>query len=283
MVKSFSYRSSGRRYVSLAPGGVSRTVLALTFSALCDGIEFIHIKGDKIWIVHEKWDLPIDITIQGELFDDLTWSDGSNPGSTSDELTIPFGGNAGTETSVSLTKISGRGDVTIDQEPSEDNGYETIIKIDDDLPTGTDAYEFNLRFPDSDPVSPDPYIHVTTQTSLRGLNPVSYRHLGISYSSLPPSENLPIRIKWSLFAPFVTIYPEIFSTSNGWSFTNDSTPSKYVENFIFVSNWSLSEPFNFPIYTEDFSSNSGWSLYEPFLTVYEESFSSDTGWTLVSN
>lgn len=283
MVKSFSYRENGRRYISLAPGGATRPTLALTFSALVDGIDFIHIKGDKVWIVHEKWDLPTDITIQGESFDDVEWSDGDNPGSTSDELTIPFGGNAGEETSVSLIKISGRGDVTIEQDPDEGNDYETIIKIDDDAPLGPDTYEFKLRFPDSVPVTPDPFSHVTTQTSLRSLNPISYRHRGVAYSSLPPSENPPIGFFWRLYAPFLTVYDETFSTTNGWTFNIEAVPVVYTENFNTNEGWSLYEPFTLPEYGEDFSTDEGWSLYEPFLTIYDESFPDDTGWTLVSN
>lgn len=263
----------------MAPESPESSKLDLVFSATFDGSDYIHIKRNKVWIVHATRDLPSGVTIQGEYAGSLSWSDGSNEGSTSNEITIPNDGNSGEKVNISLAKLEGRGDITVVQYPSSSNDYESIVFVDDDDPSGPDDYEFRLRFG----ISVDPFSHVTTQTSLRSLKPISYRHRGIAYSSLPPSENPPIGFFWRLYEPFLTVYPETFSTTNGWTFNIEAVPVVYTENFNTNEGWRLYEPFTLPEYEEDFSTEEGWSLYEPFLTVYEEPFDDDAGWTLVSN
>lgn len=281
MVRQFSYRETGRDYSILAEGGISPgSFLELHVSLLMDGSDYMHIKGNKIWFVHRNFHLPEDIEIQGVNFDDLEWSDGESIGSKSSDITIPNGGNAGFAGSVLLTVIEARGEITIEQVPSEENQFETIILINDDPPLGESPYEFTIRLPESG-FTAKRTSTVTTSTTRRALIPVSFRNTGIIYSSLPPSENLPIGIMWRLFSDVQTDYLESFLTASGWSFSLDAVPLVYREYFDTLAGWGLYEPFLYPVYEDSFSTDEDWSLYESFqLEDYYEPFDSDDNWTL---
>jgi len=108
---------------------------SLRIRAFIDGLDTIKIKGNEIWYEHHKWDLPGKW--QGR-FDEPTFINGKawKPewnGSISSpyrELDAAFP-KVRAHQEFKLTKLEGRGSVTIAESPAPGNDYTLSILLDD--------------------------------------------------------------------------------------------------------------------------------------------------------
>jgi hypothetical protein len=114
---------------------------ALTVRAYIDGSDVIKVSGDRLWIEHHTGSLPGKlIYINGQ-----TWTPTWTTNGVSSEfvgLKPPFRARVGQE--LQVTKLIGRGVVSIEQFPSADNDQTLAARIDDEEFGGADWYEIGI-------------------------------------------------------------------------------------------------------------------------------------------
>jgi hypothetical protein len=147
-------------------GSSTNTIM---FKALIDGADTVKIHGNKIWYEHESWELPgkshgrdEPTIINGQKWRPR-WKGNRNlafsfagwgvrleirPPST-DNRSTAFTGlkpafHPQSPAKIQLTKITGRGDVTISQMPGPDNDQTLAIHFDDQSFMGADWYEVTI-------------------------------------------------------------------------------------------------------------------------------------------
>lgn len=133
----------------------------LHFRAWIDGSDYLYIQGGKVWYVHRNFqypglwkgphgevhDPPIPTYINSDPWNP-EWPDNygyDDHGQRSlNTYTNLDPSQSYSDIQISLTKIAGRGPISIIQYPSSSNNYTTIILLDDDPGWGPDWYEFKL-------------------------------------------------------------------------------------------------------------------------------------------
>ncbi|MHC4692964.1 MAG: M56 family metallopeptidase [Planctomycetota bacterium] len=125
------------------------TPFVLRIRAFIDGSDYIKIQGDKLWYEHLKWDLPGKWWDRSKnvKYDEPTYIDGeawkpdwegrmSKP-YIMKQVILPKEVNE----QINLTKISGRGTVSIAETPKPDNDYTLSILLDDNRYNQAQWYE----------------------------------------------------------------------------------------------------------------------------------------------
>jgi hypothetical protein len=146
-------KMSTLRTVALLGGGVLAAVgiLALTihllagpktvtFKAFVDGVDVVKLSGKNLWIEHLYDQLPSRMSINGKKWNPV-WDKNS---SANYELNPAF--KPSNADSVKLTKRTGRGAITIMQEPTPGNDETLVIRVDDGGIGGADWYEFTVSW-----------------------------------------------------------------------------------------------------------------------------------------
>lgn len=112
----------------------------VTFRAYVDGTDVVKISGNRLWMEHLDFELPVRIRVNGQ-----KWNPGwdSNT-STTYKLRRAF--RPGNPESIRLTKQLGRGEVSLVQKPAPDNDETLAIKVDDGAYGGADWYEFTVSW-----------------------------------------------------------------------------------------------------------------------------------------
>ena len=105
-----------------------------------DGTDKIFIKSNELWIVHESFELPRDIKINGKKWV-CQWDNNTSDRYT--KLDPPFVPRPGS--AVDVRKLQGRVGVQLIQSPSSANDFTAIIQI-VDVPTGADKYAFEISW-----------------------------------------------------------------------------------------------------------------------------------------
>jgi hypothetical protein len=108
----------------------------MTFKAYVDGTDVVKLRGQSVWIEHQTWQLPNKITVNAE-----KWVPQWN-GSTSAPYKLGWGFNRRSAENIKLTKLIGRGTVTIMEMPAPENQETLSIQMDDGSFGGADWYEF---------------------------------------------------------------------------------------------------------------------------------------------
>lgn len=149
------------------PTGSSKTI---RFKALIDGADTVKIRGNKMWYEHESWELPGKSHGRDEptIINGTKWHPGwknlnRNSGFSIAgwlvrlEISRPSNDNRSTvfarlnpafnpqsPADIRLTKITGRGTVTISQMPGPENNQTLAIHFDDGSFMGADWYEVTI-------------------------------------------------------------------------------------------------------------------------------------------
>ncbi len=130
---------------------------ALHFRAYIDGSDYLHIRGGELWYEHRNYDLPgrnagndFPTYVNGYPWQP-EWLFGV---SLPIELVPPMPDESGY--SYTLELVTGRGSVTITQQPEASNDYETIILFDDDSPGAADWYTLILHWLPTGEATPTP-------------------------------------------------------------------------------------------------------------------------------
>ncbi len=120
--------------------GLSRPPEKLKIVLTVDGTDKIFIQGTDLWIVHETFELPSEIKINGRKWD-CQWDKNASDHFTG--LDPAFNPKAGAP--IELRKSKGRGGVQIIEKPTSENGFTACIQI-ADVASGADRYEFTLTW-----------------------------------------------------------------------------------------------------------------------------------------
>lgn len=143
------------------------SIKTIRFKALIDGTDTVKIRGGKIWYEHESWELPGKSHGSNEptIINGKKWYPGwkSNKGYTGFTIagweirrigsdhnrSTVFAGlnpafNPQLPMEIHLTKIAGRGPVTISQMPGPKNNYTLALHFDDGSFGGADWYEVTI-------------------------------------------------------------------------------------------------------------------------------------------
>jgi hypothetical protein len=134
----------------LYPGG-STYKTYFTFWAWIDGSDFVHIKGNSVWYVHENFEKPglhaakpcsgpCPTKINGQEWYP-TWS-----GKISDTYQGLNPPQPNAPINVKLMIIKSRGKTQIKQMPTASNNFETIVYLDDVSIGSSIDYEFQLSY-----------------------------------------------------------------------------------------------------------------------------------------
>jgi hypothetical protein len=125
--------------VSLAPHlfGGSRTV---TFKAMVDGVDVVKLSGNRLWIEHQSWKIPIKVMVNGK-----SWNPAWN-----DNTSMPFLLNRvfrpADPKNIKLASHKGRGPISIVELPAPANDETLAIKLDDGDFGAADWYEFTVSW-----------------------------------------------------------------------------------------------------------------------------------------
>jgi beta-lactamase regulating signal transducer with metallopeptidase domain len=148
--------------VSAAKEGLASGQLALEkvkdgvhIKAFVDGKDTIKIRGDELWYEHHRWDLPGKWrdTLGNIDYDEPTyingvawkpeWQEGVSKPYHLVEVVLPREAND----RINLTKIAGRGLVSITDTPKPENEYTLSVLFDDDMPfAGAAWYEAVIQW-----------------------------------------------------------------------------------------------------------------------------------------
>jgi hypothetical protein len=139
-------QSGCQSYSNNSPGNTVSTdspTKTVKIKALIDGADTVKVQGHKVWYEHESWDLPGRWQGRDEptIINGKTWRPEWN-GETSvafESLKPAFNPQSPEETR--LTKLTGRGEVTISQMPSPENNQTLAIHFDDAPFQGAAWYE----------------------------------------------------------------------------------------------------------------------------------------------
>lgn len=129
-------------------GGAAGGGAELRFRGYIDGADEIHIRGNSLWYVHRSWKRPGDgdngqePTFLNDKPWKPTWRSNNSEKYTALDPAFPTVGDP----QISLEKKQARGELRVMQQPSESNGYEAIIFVDDSNVPSQDWYEFTLRW-----------------------------------------------------------------------------------------------------------------------------------------
>jgi hypothetical protein len=110
---------------------------SLRIKAQIDGKDVVMIRGDKLWFEHESWQLPDNpVYINGKAWD-LQWNG---------NVSEPYAGvspafRPGGPARIRISKLTGRGPVSITQTPNSENNDTLAITFDDEEFGGADWYE----------------------------------------------------------------------------------------------------------------------------------------------
>lgn len=122
------------------------------FEALIDGSDEVHIQGDQLWYQHRDWSLPgiagnTRLPTRINLRDWTPVWNGNTSDKTKIDAPLPITGlDAGHLLQIEIDVLRGGGTVTIQQLPTPENGYETILLIDDGANPGAHWYTFNMSW-----------------------------------------------------------------------------------------------------------------------------------------
>ena len=139
--------SIGVLCILLAAGVVSLIFFALakpkilTIKSFVDGSDIIKMSGKKLWIEHESFKRPNQISIDGK-----KWLPKWNG-----NVSIPYEDFSPAfkphdSQNIKLSKRMGRGTVTIVEMPTIENSETLVVKIDDTANSGADWYEFTVSW-----------------------------------------------------------------------------------------------------------------------------------------
>lgn len=114
---------------------------SVTVSILVDGGDNLHLQGNSAWVLHRSWQKPTQATINQKNWK-FEWA-----GNTSREFTevappLPTEGNVTIQ--VSIEKAGGP--ISILQQPSAANKYETILFLNDEVKLGANVFEFTVNW-----------------------------------------------------------------------------------------------------------------------------------------
>lgn len=125
----------------------------LTFNALIDGGDEVHIQGDKVWYVHHDYAFPgkygdgnLPTLVNGEEWLP-TWT--GNVSSKYEKLDPPLlttGGDAGNMVQMTVDVLRAGGTVSVQQPPTSENNYEVILYLDDNMNFGAHWYSFSVNW-----------------------------------------------------------------------------------------------------------------------------------------
>jgi hypothetical protein len=129
---------------------------AMNFAAWIDGSDEVHIQGDKVWFVHQDWDLPG----KNGGANDPTWVNGEEwlPSwneNVSDKLSLATALPQSGELTLNIDtlkmggNISPRGtdaQITLIQEPTAANNYEAVLRLDDNNDPGAHWFIFSVSW-----------------------------------------------------------------------------------------------------------------------------------------
>ena len=108
----------------------------MTFKAYVDGTDVVKLRGQNVWIEHQSWQLPERITVNGR-----KWTPEWNE-NTSAPYRLGWGYSRLRAENIKLTKLIGRGTITIMELPSPQNQETLSIQMDDGSFGGADWYKF---------------------------------------------------------------------------------------------------------------------------------------------
>jgi hypothetical protein len=114
---------------------------ALTISADIDGSDVVKVSGNKLWIVHEDFNLPERIILNDKVWIPQ-WA--TNVSALYEGLQPPFAPRDIQK--IKVSKKAGRGTVTITQRPSAENDRTLSIRIDDNDQGGADRYTIRVSW-----------------------------------------------------------------------------------------------------------------------------------------
>ena len=121
----------------------------LRIRAFIDGSDTITVKGNELWYEHHTFDLPGKWDGR---FDEPTYINGESwkpewHGNVSSRFEGVRPAFRKVEADrITLTKLEGRGAVSISQAPSADNAYTLSVFFDDYLPSGAEWYEILIEW-----------------------------------------------------------------------------------------------------------------------------------------
>ena len=142
---------------------ISQQMSSMTFRALIDGSDFVHVKGSQVWYEHRNYQFPglADGSNEPTYINGNTWFP-TWSGDLSDKYSSlnPPLSNTGTFnttlTNVSSGELDHSGYTTLIQKPTSANGYEAIILLDDDAHLDEDWYSFTLNWGVATPIGCTP-------------------------------------------------------------------------------------------------------------------------------
>lgn len=135
-----AYNERLKSFITKAPSAT------LSFEALIDGTDEVHLQGDQLWYQHRDWSFPgLPTRVNGRDWTP-TWN-----GKTSNKLKLDTplpttGLDAEHHIQMEVDVLRGGGTVTVQQLPTPENGYETILFIDDGTNFGAHWYTFSLSW-----------------------------------------------------------------------------------------------------------------------------------------
>lgn len=112
----------------------------MTFKAYVDGTDIVKLRGQSVWIEHQSWQLPNKITVNGKKWTPQ-WD-----GSTSAPYKLGWGFTQRRAKNIKLTKLIGRGTITIMEMPTPENQETLSIQMDDGAYGGADWYKFAVSW-----------------------------------------------------------------------------------------------------------------------------------------
>jgi len=108
----------------------------MKFKAHVDGADVVKLRGQNVWIEHQSWNLPNQMTVNGK-----KWAPQWN-GSTSAPYKLGWGLVQRRAANIKLTRQIGRGTITILEMPTPENQETLSIQMDDGAFGCADWYEF---------------------------------------------------------------------------------------------------------------------------------------------
>jgi len=112
----------------------------MTFKASVDGTDVVKLRGNSMWIEHLSWRLPERINVNGK-----KWVPQWN-GDLSARYTLGWGATHRRAANIKLTKLVGRGTITILELPTPANQETLSIQMDDSDFGGADWYQFAVSW-----------------------------------------------------------------------------------------------------------------------------------------
>lgn len=123
-----------------AQPGLHRPPEKIKIALTVDGSDNIYIQGTDLWIVHETFEYPSDIRIDGRKWE-CQWNNNTSDHYT--KLDPPFAPRP--DGTVEVRKSKGRDGVILVQKPTAENNFTTVVRI-ADTANGSDRYEFLLTW-----------------------------------------------------------------------------------------------------------------------------------------